>query len=1024
GKSEAQFIDAITGAQGIAGATGADGASAYEVWEAIPGNGGKTVADFIDSITGADGIDGQSAYEIWEALPGNTGLTQQDFITSLQGADGKDGDNVPLVNILEGDDALITGSDLLEAGKIAVAIALPDDAQVDDILTVNGINTSITQDMIDNGFMTSVDIPAEGETLFVKAVVTYQNGTQSGTGKDFARVGDTEAPVLTVDPMVINGPDDDGNGKPDSTTITGTTEAGAIVGVDINGDGKSDFVTIADALGDFKLTVKPALDKDQEVQVTATDAAGNSSEPQSVIGLGDTVAASEPIINVPIPSGSEGEYNENDLNVDGTVTVVVEAPNDAQLGDTLIVNGQEIILTWKVLGTGYSLDVQPGSTVTASIKDKVGNESNTATAAISIDFASPIDAPVITDNVANNGSGDVLTTPELIADGGITNDNTPSVVVPADQVANGTPQLVVNGTVVAADVTVNPDGSYTLTPVVALDDGEYTLSYNIKDTFDNVSGNAPTVTVTVDTVILITARDDLDNLDLTLQVTTSVPINAAESTTLEAFGGNNGADSDLSFTVSANTNGTVNIEVTENALVQVADAISFEIYNSNNELLYIAANANNPLVGNVAGLEVLGLTNNNGSLTATVSGLQPDDYKVVVSKDSSALETLINNLTVAELGEAGVVLGPDNQIAILDAVEVGLGVPLGPTVRLTLELALNLTTDIGVGEFLSIAQPILIAAGASLDPLLDAVAAQVLSNTLALLETTEVTATLTEYNFDNNTVATGNVINPEPSVTDESGEDVINPTTTLTTIASNNNLSSVPTPTQLNGVDALAINGEYGVLIIDKNGEYTYTANGDYASSGQSEVFTYTISDGLTSDTAELVIDLNFTIDMAAGDDIVNITNNILQSSLDGLDDSANTINIDAALNINIIGGEGFDTINLTGSGQTLSLSDILQTEVIDIIGTGANTLTIQAADITNSGTSSPIYVKGDSDDTVDLGGIGADLSDVDGANNPSTWVDAGTDVTDANGRVYNVWQLDSDTATQIYIDTNITTII
>ncbi|MGE6246174.1 hypothetical protein ACQKCF_09255, partial [Psychrobacter proteolyticus] len=551
-------------------------------------------------------------------------------------------------------------------------------------------------------------------------------------------------------------------------------------------------------------------------------------------------------------------------------------------------------------------------------------------------------------------------------------------------------------------------------------DGDYSVTAVVTDAAGNSSAVSDAVGFTVDVTII--AQDDTANLDLALQVTTLVAISEEESTILEALETNNGTESNLSFTVNDNTSGTVNIELTESALVQVADAISLEVYNSDNELVYIAANVNNPLVGNVAGLEVLGLTNNNGSLTATLSGLEPGDYKIVVSKDSSTLETLINDLTVSELGEAGVVLGPDNQTAILDAVETGLGFPLGSTVRATLEMALNLTTDIGVGEFLSIAQPILIAAGAPIDPLLDAVAAEVLSNTLALLETTEVTATLTEYSFDNNTVVSGNVIDPDLNSIGEIGEDIVTANTVLTNIIGANGIA---TSTQLDGVNAFSINGEYGVLIIDEYGKYEYRANGDYASSGQSDVFTYTIFDDVTgaSDTAELVIDLTYTIDMAAGDDIVNITDNVLQSSLDGLDDNANTINIDSSLSVNIIGGEGFDTINLTGAGQTLSLSDIFQTEVIDISGTGANTLTLQAADITNSGTSDPIYVKGDSDDTVDLGGVGADLSDTDGANSPSVWVDAGTDVTDTNGQVYNVWQLDNNAATQIYIDTDITVI-
>src|SRR5699024_6923913 len=42
-------------------------------------------------LNGVDGEDGLSAYEIWEQLPGNDGKSEQDFIDSLKGVDGQDG---------------------------------------------------------------------------------------------------------------------------------------------------------------------------------------------------------------------------------------------------------------------------------------------------------------------------------------------------------------------------------------------------------------------------------------------------------------------------------------------------------------------------------------------------------------------------------------------------------------------------------------------------------------------------------------------------------------------------------------------------------------------------------------------------------------------------------------------------------------------------------------------------------------------------------------------------------------------
>ena len=613
-----------------------------------------------------------------------------------------------------------------------------------------------------------------------------------------------------------------------------------------------------------------------------------------------------------------------------------------------------------------------------------------------------------------------------------------------------------NGDTVTYELDVASAVNYAIDPVTGLItltqagadlvNGGGTLPAPVVNATDGTLDSAST-TGTVPTIVVapIIARDDIDNLELELQVATTVPVDAVNYTLLEVVGGNDGTESNLGFTVNEGTNGTVSIEVKQTALVAVADAINVEVYNGD-ELVYVGTTGGDPLVGDVIGLELLGLTGND-TLTATVSGLEPGNYTVVVRKSDSALATLVEDVELADLGDSGIVLGPENQEAVLSAVEDALNtdyppvtiplpfplpdleISLGSTVRDILEDALFLSDGVlSVGEIVNALQtgltgPVLnTVLGGVIDPVLDAVAEALLSNTLTLLKTTEVTATLTEYSFADDTVITGNVIDPDPLVTDERGEDTVNPITMLTAIVSSNDPASVPTVTQLNGVEAFSINGEYGVLIINENGEYEYTANGDYASSGQSEAFTYTIFDGFTSDTAELVIDLGFTIDMADGDDVVNITNNILQSSLDGLDDTGNTINIDSALNANIIGGDGIDTINLTGSGQTLSLSDIFQTEVIDISGTGANTLLVQAADIDNSGTTNPIYVKGDSDDTVDLGGIGSDLSDVDGSGNTSTWIDTGVDVTDADGQSYNVWQLDSNT--QIYIDTDIVNII
>ncbi len=80
----------------------------------------------------------------------------------------------------------------------------------------------------------------------------------------------------------------------------------------------------------------------------------------------------------------------------------------------------------------------------------------------------------------------------------------------------------------------------------------------------------------------------------------------------------------LEFSVLEGTSGEVTFEVSQTALVSVAEAFSVEVYNGTGELVYIDMTDNNPLVGDVAGVQLLGLTGND-ILQDTVSGLESGD---------------------------------------------------------------------------------------------------------------------------------------------------------------------------------------------------------------------------------------------------------------------------------------------------------------------------------------------------------------------------------------------------------------
>jgi hypothetical protein len=895
---------------------------------------------------------------------------------------------------------------------VTLTVTLPDSRTitVDYKLTPADIASNDT-----NGFAV-VTIPNSEENgitadgnYSVTAVVTDVAGNVSATSESVNFTVDTIAPgapniaigngdaSITVDEIVN-----------DQVSVTVVLPNNAVVGdtVTVNSINKVlDSNNIIDD-GNGRRTITFNFDAPLEgltfeATATITDAAGNTSSPvTTATATRDT--ANAPVAPVSVDIGDGSPFITGNEIANNQIIVTVELPDSALAGYTVIVNGTEKILNNSNIiedGNGkrtvtFNFDAPleglPFAAI-ATIKNTEGALSTAVSASAIRDTIAP-DAPIVT-----IGDGD-----DTVNGFDLATEDQVTVTVDLQAGTSVGDLISINGGA-GVEVTLDMLANGYVTTVPLPTEGEVlTVTATVTDRAGNSSGpGEATATVgDIDAPVII-ARDDIDNLELELQVATTVPVDAANYTLLEVVGGNDGTESNLSFSVGDSKNGTVNIEVKQTALVAVADAISIEVYNKDtNELVYVGSTDDSPLIGDVAGLEILGLTGND-TLTATVSGLEPGNYTVVVRKSDSALTNIVKDVELADLGDSGIVLGAENQGIVLDAIQDSLGflgaTLFATTIRPAVTTLLSVTGG-GVDELIDILERLVPIR--QIDNVLDAVAKTLLSNTLTLLETTDVKATLTEYSFADDTEITGNVIDPDQGLSGELGEDVVTPNTKVT---------------EVNGVSAdvntgiITVNGQYGVLEIDADGDYTYTANGDYSSSGQSDTFTYTIYDSVTgdSDTAELVVDLAYTVDMAGGDDVVNITNNVLQSPLNGLDDNANTINIDSALNVNIIGGEGFDTINLTGSGQTLSLSDIFQTEVLDISGTGANTLTVQAADVTNSGTTNPIYVRGGSDDTVNLEG--------------GSWSNVGQVASE--GEAYTVWQAGNDISTQIYVDTDISVI-
>ncbi|HBS83120.1 MAG TPA: hypothetical protein DEA72_08675, partial [Halomonas campaniensis] len=639
--------------------------------------------------------------------------------------------------------------------------------------------------------------------------------------------GDADAPDMPTAAFNAAGNEVTGEAEP-SSTVTVYDENGEEIGT-----------AIADEeVGSYTVTLDEPLTNGEEVTVTATDGSGNESEPTTAIAP-DTTA----------PDAPTAEFNADGDMVTG----------DAELGSTVTVyDGDD-----NVLGTAtadaetgsYSVELDPaladGEEVTVTATDGSGNESEPTTA-IAPDTTAP-NLPGVT-----IGNGDAfLTTDDLDEDG-----NVEVTIDLTDTNAEIGDTLTVNG--VETTLTEEHINAEEVVTEVEAPEGGGTLEVtaHLADAVGNVSAPG---TASATALIDGEATANLGNqtsLDYTPDSTSEVQV----IDLLDSF------PEDAGTTVIVGDNedfnafsGDLEVEVSQVGLLAVAGAFRVDVYDAGGNLVHTAATADSPLVGDVAGLGILGLTDD-GALTTKVTGLEPGQYQVIVRSDESALNQLVGDLTLSELGDSGVVLGEENQEVVLGAVEDALngtvpvldllGLGLGTVVVGILEPVLDTTTELGAGELVDTIVGGLNDLGLTylVDEVLDAVADALLTETLTLLEQTEITTTLTEHGLEGDGIAEGTV---------DTGAGVVG--SVITEVAN----SSGQTVQLEAGTATIA--GLYGDLVINEDGSYTYTANGDIASLNQQETFTYTVSDGDSQAEAELTVTIEGEIPFSASDDTATI---------------------------------------------------------------------------------------------------------------------------------------------------------
>ncbi|AGC91524.1 putative biofilm-associated protein [Staphylococcus warneri SG1] len=323
---------------------------------------------------------------------------------------------VPSVNPVTSDDTQITGK--AEPGS-TVTVTFPD-------------GTTATGTTDENGNYV-IDIPSSedlkgGETLPVTATDKDGNKSEPAT----TVVTDTTAPSTpTVNPVTS-----------DDTQITGKAEPGSTVTVTFP-DGKTASST-TDADGNYVINIPSSEDLKggEELPVTATDKAGNTSDKATTV-VTDTTAPTVPSVN---PVTSDDTQITGKAEPNSTVTVTF--PDGTKASGTTDADGNYVI------DIPANEDLKGGETLPVTATDKDGNESQPSTTVVTDTTAPTVPSvnPVTSDDKtitgkAEPGSTVTVTFPDGTKASGTTDaDGNYVINIPANEDLKGGETLPVTAT--------------------------------------------------------------------------------------------------------------------------------------------------------------------------------------------------------------------------------------------------------------------------------------------------------------------------------------------------------------------------------------------------------------------------------------------------------------------------------------------------------------------------------------------------------------------------------------------------
>ncbi|MDN8164460.1 Ig-like domain-containing protein [Acinetobacter baumannii] len=725
----------------------------------------------------------------------------------------------------------------------------------------------------------------DGDTVTATATDPAGNTSLPGTGTVSA---DITAPVVALDDVLTN----------DSTpALTGTVnDPTATVVVNVDG---TDYPAVNNGDGTWTLAdnTLPALtDGPHTITVTATDAAGNVGNDTAVVTI-DTVAPNAPVLDPinatdPVTGTAEAGSTVTVTYPDGTTATVVAGTDGS----------------WSVPNPGNLVD---GDTVTATATDPAGNTSLPGTGTVSADITAPVVAlddvltndstPALTGTVndptatvvvnvdgvdypaVNNGDGTwtladntlptladgphTITVTATDAAGNVGNDTAvvtidttaPTLAIITDDLALAAGETanisfifseavtgfdanditLIGGTLSALVTTDNitwtavftPDGTGTA-PSISVANGTYTdLAGNLGtgDVLDGTDGFIVDIIAPVVGFTNVTTNDDTPPLTGTIDDPTATVVVTVDGLNYNATNNGDGtwtlADNTLPSLIDGPHNvsvtatdpaGNVSIPATGTVTISSSSIIAFD--NTDTAVLApqpllvqddaaLGSNTYLALVS-LAGLDLqLGSESIGFTVGAGQEGNATFTYSALIGVDALSDYSLVVQKFDTTTGQWTAIYG-GGQADILDLTLLGStpGVVIDGLEEGQYRAFMTYNGLLGIGLL------------------------GTLTGTMDVYDTTQVGGYYTE-------VADGNVIT---EINDAGQVDVVTPTTVVSAV------NGQPVV-----ADGTSITGTYGTLVINLDGSYTYTPTASAAGVGQTDQFTYTLTDPVTGDTAQ-----------------------------------------------------------------------------------------------------------------------------------------------------------------------------